>query len=52
MFALAAVITFILGFILSLMGVSTGHVNLVYLGLAFLAAAHVPWGPWAARNTP
>jgi hypothetical protein len=49
MFALAAVITFILAFILALLGQDTGNVNLLYLGLAFislhlLTGYAVPWG--------
>ena len=50
MFAIAAVITFILAFILALMGQSTGHINLLYLGLAFLSLALLaPWSPWSRR---
>lgn len=38
MLAIAALVTFVLAFILGLMGVSTGRVDLVLLGLAFVAA--------------
>lgn len=37
MFALAAVVTFALAFILDLLNVSTGNVSLLFLGLTFLA---------------
>lgn len=48
MFALCAVITFILAFILTLMGTGTGNISLLYLGLAFLSlhlltGTPVPW---------
>lgn len=48
MFALAAVITFAVAFILRLMGESTGHVDLLILGLLFVAL-HLLWAvslPW------
>jgi hypothetical protein len=49
MFALAAVISFALAFILKLLGTGTGHLDLVILGLVFVAlhlltGAGVPWG--------
>lgn len=51
MFAIAAVITFALAFILALMSVATAHVNLLYLGLLFLSLALLaPWSPWSRRN--
>lgn len=37
MMAIAAALTFLIGFILSLLGVSTGRFSLLYLGLALLA---------------
>jgi membrane protein implicated in regulation of membrane protease activity len=37
-FALAALITFIVAFILTLLKVDLGSVSLLFLGLAFLAA--------------
>jgi len=52
MFALLALIVFVLVFILTLLGADTGKVNLLYLGLAFLAAHWAfgaAWGPWARR---
>ena len=49
MFAVAAVIVFILGLILNLLGVGYNWL-LVFLGLAFLAAHLVwSWTPWAHR---
>jgi membrane protein implicated in regulation of membrane protease activity len=51
MFALLALIAFILGFILALLDADTGKISVLYIGLAFLAAhfvftgwADVPWG--------
>ena len=45
MFAICALITFILAFILALLGESLGRFSLLYLGLAFVAA-HLVWGSW------
>lgn len=51
MFALLALITFVVAFILSLVGVAVGGgVNLVILGLAFIAA-HLLLG-WGLRRQP
>ena len=52
MFALAAVITFTVAFILVLMHQDTGNVDLVILGLLFLSL-HALTGyslPWMNRN--
>jgi hypothetical protein len=48
MFALCAVIAFAVAFVLELMGVATNHVNLVTLGLLFVAlhlllGSGLPW---------
>jgi hypothetical protein len=51
MFALCAVITFVLAFILALMSVATGHISLLFLGLTFVAL-HLLTGygvPWTRR---
>jgi hypothetical protein len=47
-FAIAALITFALAFILALLNADTGNVSLLFLGLTFLAAAMVFGGsvPW------
>jgi hypothetical protein len=48
-FAVAAVIVFVLGLILNLLGVGHSWV-LLFLGLAFLAAHLVwSWTPWARQ---
>jgi hypothetical protein len=46
MFAIAALFTFGLAFILGLLGADTGKVSLLFLGLAFVAA-HLAFGSWA-----
>lgn len=48
MFALAAVVSFALAFLLELLGAGTGHWNLVTLGLLFVAlhlllGSGLPW---------
>ncbi len=45
MFALIAVICFAIDFILNLMGTSTGKIDLIALGLAFVAL-HLVTGVW------
>jgi hypothetical protein len=50
MLAIIAAFIFALGFILSLLGVTVTHgINLLYLGLTFLALAHVWSLPWYGR---
>jgi hypothetical protein len=44
MFAICALVVFLLG----LFGAHIGTLNLMFLGLAFLAA-HLLWDPFAAR---
>jgi len=51
MFAIAALITFILAFILALLGADTGKVSLLFLGLSFVAA-HMAFGGWAPWRRP
>lgn len=50
MFALAAVVTFVVAFILGLVGQDTGDVDLVVLGFVFVAL-HLLTGfaPWTRR---
>jgi hypothetical protein len=52
MFALLAVIVFILGFLLELLGADTGKISLLFIGLALLAAhwAFGVVGPWGRRQ--
>ena len=50
MFALLAVICFAVEFVLRLVGTNTGEVDLVVLGLAFVAA-HLLLGSWPAGLT-
>ncbi len=47
MFIIAAVVVFVIGFILYALEVSTGHWSLLYLGLA-LFAAHFLWAERAS----
>jgi hypothetical protein len=47
MFALLAVICFAVEFVLDLVGSTTGKINLIALGLAFVAA-HFLVGAWPA----
>lgn len=51
MFALAAVVSFALAFILKLMDNGTGHVDLVILGLVFVAL-HLLFGTWRPWERP
>lgn len=51
MFAIAAVFTFGLAFVLGLLGTDTGKVSLLFLGLTLLAA-HLAFGWWRGRVTP
>ena len=52
MLAVAALVVFILGLILNVLGVGHNWV-LVFLGLAFLAAHLVwSWTPWVKRSNP
>jgi hypothetical protein len=46
-FALIALICFAVAFVLKLVGTTLGDVDLVILGLAFLAAHFVPFGGFA-----
>ena len=48
MIAIFAVIVFVLGFLLQLLGTDTGKVSLLFLGLALLALSLVwsPGVPW------
>lgn len=46
MFALAAVISFAVAFILKVMGTSTGSVDLVILGLLFVGLHLLVGGGW------
>jgi len=46
MFALAAVIAFALAFILKLLGTDTGNIDLVILGLVFVALHLLMGGGW------
>jgi len=49
LFAFAAVVTFILAFILALLGVSTGNISLLYLGLSFVALHLATGYVWTRR---
>jgi hypothetical protein len=51
MFAIAAVIIFVLAFILGLLHADTGSISLLFLGLACLAA-HFAFGYWSTRRQP
>jgi len=50
-FAIAALITFILAFLLALLGADTGKISLLFLGLSFVAA-HMAFGGWAPWRRP
>jgi len=54
MFAIGALIVFILAFLLVLMGADTGKISLLYLGLSLLSAhlAFGWWATWRGRGTP
>jgi hypothetical protein len=53
MFAIIAAFVFALGFILSLLGVNIAHgINLLYLGLTFLALHQVWTLPWYGSRAP
>jgi hypothetical protein len=47
MLAFAALVSFLLAFILKLLGTSTGNIDLVILGLAFVAAHLATGSRWA-----
>jgi hypothetical protein len=47
MFAICALVTFLLALLLGLFGGDTGKFSLLYLGLAFVAAHLIwTWAPW------
>jgi hypothetical protein len=52
MFAIGAVITFALAFLLVLLGADTGKVSLLFLGLALLAAHLAFGGGWTSWRRP
>lgn len=52
MFALCAVITFAVGFVLALLGVDTGKVDLLLLGLFFVACYLLSGAGWPWRPNP
>lgn len=52
MFAIFALFTFGLAFVLGLLGTDTGKVSLLFLGLAFIAAHMAFGGGWTSWRRP